>query len=631
MPETGLGTRMLCRLVSRDPDERTIRTMSLIARILGNHRYYIGLVLSINVLIALFEGSSIGLLALAVASVTSPDGTVSIGPGFMTESVNKLVESLGRDKLFLVLVLLAVGGQLLRAGLQYGGLLASTYLQTRILEDTRNAVMRQIMRMSFRQVSQYPSGVLASFAGQTTKASTIVDALNMFISQAFLLMVYSVLLAAISWQMTLVALVLSVVFSFSLARIVANLRRIGKESLRASIQLSKNMFEFLQAPRLIRLFSREDYVLDSLKKTLAAEVRATREGMYWKGLITPLLDSMTVIAGASVLVGGYWLLRDDVEQVLPTLLAFVLVLQRVMVRLGSLNNARAAIVHSLAPAEVVAELLDDSGKEFTRREGQKDFKFGQKLEFREVTFHYPGSAHTVLDEVSFTVEKGAFIAIVGQSGAGKTTIVDLLVGLFEPTQGVVLMDDLPLRDASLPEWRRNFGIVSQDSFMFNASIKENITFADENAPDDEVEQALRSAHAFEFVSLLKDGMHTLVGDRGYSLSGGQIQRLALARALYTGAEILVLDEATSALDAVSEKLIMQSIKELKKKKTIVMVTHRLVNVTEADEVVVLKAGRIAERGTHAQLLRMNGSYADFWRIQMAVEQEEKLRHVAGIN
>ena len=240
---------------------------------------------------------------------------------------------------------------------------------------------------------------------------------------------------------------------------------------------------------------------------------------------------------------------------------------------------------------------------------------GDRIQFESVSLSYANDSIYALKDLSFEIPRNQVTALVGESGAGKSSIIDLLLGLYQPTAGEILVDGNRLDQYCLSEWRRAIGVVSQDTFIFNASILENLRYGRPETGLDEVTAAAKAAQAHDFISLLPKGYDTVVGERGYSLSGGQRQRLALARALIKQPEILILDEATSALDSESEKLIQQALTQFQSGRTIIVVAHRLSTIVNADQILVLEKGQVIEQGTHHSLLKKYGRYARYWALQ----------------
>jgi ATP-binding cassette subfamily B protein/subfamily B ATP-binding cassette protein MsbA len=265
--------------------------------------------------------------------------------------------------------------------------------------------------------------------------------------------------------------------------------------------------------------------------------------------------------------------------------------------------------------ERLGRMLATEDKEYPH-EGTESFQaLSRGIRFEDVSMRYPDTARDALRGLTLEVRKGAMVALVGGSGAGKTTVANLLLRLYEPTGGSIQVDGTDLRRFRWSSWRDRIGVVSQDTFIFHASVRENIGFGKLDATDEEIRRAARIANADSFIEQLVDGYETVVGEQGYRLSGGQRQRLSIARAILRDPEILILDEATSDLDSRSERLIQESIEELRRQRTVLAIAHRLSTVRMADEIVVLEEGELVERGSHAELVRHDGRYADLWRLQ----------------
>jgi len=258
-------------------------------------------------------------------------------------------------------------------------------------------------------------------------------------------------------------------------------------------------------------------------------------------------------------------------------------------------------------------LLED--REYERRGGKPFNGLSESIRFQNVSFRYSERDRLAVNEVDLEIKKGSMTALVGASGAGKSTIVDLLLGIYDPTDGVIQVDSVNLADLSLMDWRSQIGVVSQNVAMLNLSVADNIAFGKTDSTREDIEEAAKEAHAHEFITEFSNGYDTLIGDSGHRLSGGQRQRIALARALIRKPQILILDEATSALDSVSERMIQKVIEEMHGELTIVAVAHRLSTVVSSDHIVVLQDGSVVEEGTHEELAKLGKVYAGYWNLQ----------------
>ncbi len=258
--------------------------------------------------------------------------------------------------------------------------------------------------------------------------------------------------------------------------------------------------------------------------------------------------------------------------------------------------------------------------------GGKSFSCLEKdVVFQAVGFRYPDTRKDVLSNISFDIKRGETVALVGSSGAGKSTIADLLVGLYRPTTGSIIVDGCDLSQLDARDWRKHIGVVDQDIFLLNASVKENICFGRPQASLDEIKKVAQAAFADEFIESLSSGYDTIIGERGYILSGGQQQRVALARALYRNPDMLILDEATSALDTESEQLIQRALEEMHDDRTIMVVAHRLSTIANADQIIVLEDGKIVEKGEKNALLSQGGRFSELWKLKKSTLFWEALR------
>jgi ATP-binding cassette subfamily B protein/subfamily B ATP-binding cassette protein MsbA len=306
---------------------------------------------------------------------------------------------------------------------------------------------------------------------------------------------------------------------------------------------------------------------------------------------------------------------DGLGAVLPTVLVFVFVVARLVPRLGNLNRVRASL-HASWPAVVyLTEFLRKDNKHLDRRDGKPFGGLKTGLEFRGVSLEYTAAERSAVRGLNFTLPRGGTLAIVGESGAGKSSVVDMILGLFEPTEGKILIDGVPLSEIDMKSWRQRIGIVNQDTFMFAANIRDNITFARPDASEEEVIEAARVAQAHDFICELESGYDTVLGDRGYRLSGGQRQRLALARAFVRNPDLLILDEATSDLDSNSERLLQEALERFGSDRTVIMIAHRLSTVRNVYKILVMSEGRVVEQGRHDDRVVSGGIYAKLWRIQ----------------
>ena len=585
-----------------------------------------------NLLQAATEGATLGVIFLAVDLLSKPQGT-SINwaskplLGSLPQ-VADLLNSLPRNQLFLLLLAMAV---LLKVGqslAMYLGSVAVGYYANRTSARLTSMLHSQVLGFSFPCASRYRVGDLQYING--SGPSTVISEINIvstLVMNLLMLITYLVVLINLSPWLLGAAIVMAGILALVQQQLLPRVRARAVESTELGSELSSRMTENIQGLRLLHTSGQLD-VADQVvaNQTRAYEINSraqTRLNAVNAPIIVVLpILMIAVIAGLSVLFFG-----DRNSGVLPSLVTFVVALQRLNGTFGNLSQNLVQLKNNSANLDVLNNFLNTNDKQFRRRGGRSFLEINQAIELRNVSLRYSPELDPALTNINLILPKGQTIALVGSSGAGKSSIADLLAGLYDPSEGDILVDGTSLAAFDLVSWQQRLGVVSQDTFLFNATIAENIAFGTPGASRQDIETAAAQAQAARFIEALPDGFETLVGERGYRLSGGQRQRLSLARAILRDPELLILDEATSALDSESERLVQQAIDRFERKHTVLVIAHRLSTIVNADLICVMEKGQIVERGKHAELLPQNGRYSSLWIQQTKTrEQNELISH-----
>lgn len=579
-----------------------------------------------NIGAGLLEGVSIAVLYLAISVLL--DGTANVAGdaqnvaeslGWLVRIANQMVGQFGKQAVFIGLIVIVAVSQIAQSGLSFCGVWFSSVVRLRVRRGVMRSVLGQAFDISFSEINRYKTGNIWTYMANAKGIEKAIGEVNSLIHGIVIAIVYCIALLLLSWEMTFAALIIMALLSVGLRRIMKWINMTAEESLSLTHRLNSGIADYLSGMRLIRSFGAEDDAKEVMHRDIDRSSELTLRSTLLNSSITPLVDVTTFITLSVALIGASMVLQDRFTEILPTILTFILVLFRLMPRIGLLNSLRARLNTMWPVLADSMEFLRKDNKEIIKKGGVEYNKLKDKIEFRDVSLSYVSGERKAVSSINFTIPKGNHVALVGESGSGKSSIMDMLIGLYEPTAGSIIIDGIDQKDLDMDQWRRSIGVVGQDTFLFAAAIRDNIAFAKPDATEEEIVRASRIAHAHDFIIDLENGYDTVLGNRGYRLSGGQCQRLALARAILRDPDVLILDEATSDLDSQSEKFIQDALDSFAKGRTIVSIAHRLSTIMKADLIIVLENGHIVEKGTHDELLLLDGHYSGFWNLQSAGE------------
>jgi subfamily B ATP-binding cassette protein MsbA len=588
-------------------------------RFVQPHRFKLVGVVSLNLLAAVFDVFSFTLLipflnALFEQPQLIPGNKVvsailNTTIGFLLDPADQM----GSLRNVIVLVLLAVTLKNLLVWLsgQIGA-----QLQEFVVRDLRDALYAHLLRLPMRWFTANKVGqVISRMLTDTTNAKAVVTELvtRSIWSTAQVVSTIAIMFA-VSWKLSLASLVVVPLTVLSLQPVLRKLRKGHRRMGNEQGEITSMVQEVVSGIRLI--------------KSYGAEVReeqrfVTRNAAFAKGYVRigrlalmsgPVTETLGAVMAVAILWFGARLVLVEKSLDGALLVTFLIWVMRLLQPLKQLSQVPAAAQQSLASAERIFEVLDSPTETSVDGGTITTPVFASTLQFDRVTFAY-GDDVPALSNVSFAARKGEVVALVGASGAGKSTLIDLLPRFLEPTGGVITLDGVNLRDIRLDALRALTGIVSQDTVLFNDTVRANVAFGRTQVTQAQLDAAARAANAMSFIEELPEGWDTNLGERGSRLSGGQRQRLAIARALLSDPPILILDEATSALDAESERLVQEAIDRLLAGRTVFVIAHRLATIQHADRILVLERGVLVEQGAHAELLARGGAYARLHTLQ----------------
>ena len=518
-------------------------------------------------------------------------------------------------KLLALLSALLIMANVLSNLFRYLGSMTVETLRTRTLQSMRNRMFESTMSMNVGHFSEQRKGDIMSKITSDVMVVQfcITNTLQVAFREPFLIIGYSIMMVKISWELTIFSILYLPVVGLIIGSIVKRLRHPAQRGQERMGDLVSVMEESLTGVKAIKSYNAFGYIRDKFR-AINAEMSNILLSMARKQqLASPMSEFLGITAISVVLVFGGSLVMNG-SMTASGFVAYIAAFSQLTRPLRSFIDQFANINQGIAAGERIFSIIDAKSSVEDKPNAAKLDEFSDKIEFRNISFSYDGQRE-ILHNISFEVHKGETVALVGPSGGGKSTLSELIPRFYDPAQGEILVDGRPLTDYDQQSVRDHMGIVSQETILFNDTIRNNIAMGRPSATQQQIEAAARVANAHDFIMQTESGYDTNIGDRGMKLSGGQRQRLSIARAVLKNPEILILDEATSALDTESEKLVQDALTSLLDGRTSVVIAHRLSTIHNADRIIVIDSGRIAEQGTHAELIERGGIYAKLIEMQ----------------
>lgn len=490
-----------------------------------------------------------------------------------------------------------------------------------VVKDLRNKIFKKTLELPLSYYSEERKGDIIS--RMTTDVQeiewNIMQSLEMIFREPLNIIIFLVMMVAMSPTLTLIAFILLPVTVLLIGKLGKSLRRssgIQKEKMGILLSI---MDETLGGLRIIKGFNAEKKTAKKFEDENESFTKLGVKVGRKVDLASPLSETLGVSVLVALLYIGGKMVIDDRSMDGAVFITYLAMFSQLLTPSKAFASAYSSVQKGLASAERIDKILNAEVSIKDKENPKRIQSFEKSIEYKNVSFAYrKGEVGWVLNDINLTIEKGKTIALVGQSGSGKTTMADMLPRFYDTTHGEILIDGIPLKDAAIWDIRNLMGIVTQESILFNDTVFNNIAFGIDNATEVDVIEAAKIANAHDFIMQMPNGYQTNIGDRGSKMSGGQRQRISIARAVLKNPPILILDEATSALDTESERLVQDALNKLMKNRTSIVIAHRLSTIQHADEIIVMQKGLIIERGTHNQLINSNGTYKKLHEMQSFV-------------
>jgi subfamily B ATP-binding cassette protein MsbA len=556
--------------------------------------------------------------ALAVPALPSFEFSEDYVTTVFNHYYRSTIETSGPIDALLFICILIVITVLLANIFRYLERVMATKIRVDLVRNIRMRIFGSLTQMHIGFFNNERKGDLISrFTNDVSEVEqNVINSLKSILKEPITILVYFFMLFKISPQLMMFTLILLPITGVTIAEIIKRLKRQAVFSQQSLGRIVNILDETFSGMRVIKAFNARNFVMGKMEDETAYYRRMNKAISYKNELSSPVSEILGIVVISGIIFyGGRMVLGENSSLEPEAFLVFLAVFALILQPAKNFSNAITSLQKGTASADRIFELIDQKPLIQNKPNAIALPSFEKEIEFNDVSFAY--DSELVLKNINLTVKKGHTVALVGPSGGGKSTLADLIPRFYDPLQGEVRIDGIALPDLEIESIRKQMGIVTQESILFNDTIFNNIAFGMPNATEASVMEAARVANAHDFIMQTEKGYQTTIGERGSKLSGGQRQRISIARAVLKNPPILILDEATSALDSESERLVQDALFKLMKNRTSIVIAHRLSTIQHADEIVVIQDGKIAERGTHEQLTQQSGLYRKLSEIQRA--------------
>lgn len=537
------------------------------------------------------------------------------GSDFLYYKISELTKENSIQVALLFVVLLVITTFLFKNLFNYLASYHIMHLKNGVLRDLRKTMYDKIVELPISYYSEKRKGdIMARMLGDVNEVqNSFFSILELVVKEPLTIIFTLVTMFIISVKLTLFVLIFMPISGLIISKVAKNLRAQSLEAQKESGFLISIVDESLGGLKVIKSYNAEPNFKGKFLDSVTRLLNLSNSIGSKNNLATPLSEFLGVTTIATLLFYGGNLVLVDKTLDGSAFIVYLTLAFNILTPAKAISKASYSVKNGLAAAERVFEVLEVENEITSKENALEKTSFNSEITIKNVNFKY--EEETVLKDFTLEVKKGQTVALVGQSGSGKSTIANLLTRFYDVKEGTISIDGTDIKDINLQSLRGLMGLVTQDSILFNDTIKANVSLGKSDATDDEIIEALKIANAFEFVNELPNGIHTNIGDSGNKLSGGQKQRLSIARAVLKNPPIMILDEATSALDTESEKFVQVALENMMQNRTSIVIAHRLSTIQKADKIIVMKKGKIVEQGSHEELIAMNGTYNKLVTLQ----------------